>query len=138
MPHHNGFLSIDELVNNQGELALILEFDHTQNVCNIEACAQLPADATQKELAAAYFSLCDSNSPTLSPFFSDSDANTPCANAARVFIINSRTPLAIFAGKKYKPVARKIRPIETELPSRFRIIRDIKGDPLANLPQLSS
>jgi len=113
VPHCDGFLSIDELVNNQGELALILEFDHTLNVINIEACTQLPADATQKELAATYFLLCDSDSPTLSPFFSDSDVNV-----ARIFIIDSRTPLAIFVGKKYKPVACKIRPIETELPSR--------------------
>ncbi len=92
----------------------------------------------QKELMATYFSLCDSDSPTISPFFSNSDANVPRVNAVRVFIINSRTPLTIFTGKKYKPVARKIRPIETELPSCFRIIRDIKGDPLTNLPQLSS
>ena len=138
VPHHDGFLSINELVNNQGELALILKFDHTQNVFNIEACAQLLADVTQKELMATYFLLCDSDSPTLSPFFSDSDVNVPRANTVHISIIDSRTPLTIFAGKKYKPVAQKIRPIETELPSHFRIIHNIKGDPLANLLQLSS
>ena len=45
-------------------------------------------------------------------------------------------PIAIFAGKKYKPVALKIRPIKTKLPSRFHIIREIKGDPLKDLPKL--
>lgn len=38
--------------------------------------------------------------------------------------------------KKYKPVALKVRPIIGELPDRFRIIRNIAGDPLANLPIL--
>ena len=54
-----------------------------------------------------------------------------------IFSLETRTPLAIFAGKKYKPVARKIRPIETELPSQFRIIRDIKGNLLEILPHLN-
>ena len=49
---------------------------------------------------------------------------------------NAKPPTAIFAGKKYKPVALKICPIKTELPSHFRIIHEIKGDPLENLPQL--
>jgi len=42
-----------------------------------------------------------------------------------------------FLKKKYKPVARKVRPVITEIPERFRIIRDIKGDPLAGLPTLN-
>ena len=39
-------------------------------------------------------------------------------------------------GKKYKPVALKVRPVETELPSRFRIVHNIKGDPLKDIPLL--
>ena len=38
---------------------------------------------------------------------------------------------------KYKPVAQKIKPVIQELPSQFRIIREIKGDPLAEIPRLS-
>ena len=38
---------------------------------------------------------------------------------------------------KYKPVAQKVKPVIQELPSKFRIIRDIKGDPLAGMPELS-
>lgn len=38
--------------------------------------------------------------------------------------------------KKYKPVALKVRPIIGELPDKFRIIRQIIGDPLAGLPIL--
>lgn len=47
-------------------------------------------------------------------------------------------PSAILAGqkKKYKPVALKVRPIKTDLPSHFRIIRNITGDPLADMPRV--
>ena len=38
---------------------------------------------------------------------------------------------------KYKPVALKVKPVIQELPSKFRIIREIKGDPLAEMPKLS-
>ena len=48
----------------------------------------------------------------------------------------AKPPLAIYVGKKYKPVALKVRPVATELPSRFRVVREIKGDPLENIPQL--
>jgi len=39
--------------------------------------------------------------------------------------------------KKYKPVAQKIRPVYQDLPDKFRIIHDIKGDPLNTLPKLN-
>ena len=42
---------------------------------------------------------------------------------------------AVFA-KKYKPVALKVKPVLGELPEEYRIVREIKGDPLANMPKL--
>jgi len=36
----------------------------------------------------------------------------------------------------YKPVAKKIRPVATELPEHYCIVRNIKGDPLRDLPTL--
>ena len=38
---------------------------------------------------------------------------------------------------KYKPVALKTRPVVQELPAKFRIKREIIGDPLAEMPKLS-
>ncbi|KAJ7110550.1 hypothetical protein C8R44DRAFT_634056, partial [Mycena epipterygia] len=38
--------------------------------------------------------------------------------------------VSVFAGKKYKPVGLKVRPVYTELPDQYRIRREIKGDPL--------
>jgi hypothetical protein len=43
----------------------------------------------------------------------------------------------VFAGKKYKPVALKVRPVYTDLPERFRIKREIKGNPLEGMPGLA-
>ena len=109
---------------------------------SIAACAPLPQDTKPADLAAAYLSLCDADGPLLYNFFhsttADADKNSlePRMKAREYTILNARTPLAIFAGKKYKPVALKIRPVETELPSRFRITRDIKGDPLKDMPTL--
>src|SRR5216684_859630 len=40
-------------------------------------------------------------------------------------------------GKKYKPVTLKVRPVEMELPSRFQITQEIKGNPLKNIPMLA-
>lgn len=46
---------------------------------------------------------------------------------------------SIFVGakKKYKPVHLKTRPILAELLQEYRIIRDIKGDPLTNMPTIN-
>ncbi|KAI0958351.1 hypothetical protein AcV7_004191 [Taiwanofungus camphoratus] len=40
--------------------------------------------------------------------------------------------------KKYKPVVLKTRPILGAVPEQFRIIRNIKGDPLSIMPVLSA
>ena len=38
--------------------------------------------------------------------------------------------------KKYKPVAKKIKPVIAELPEKYRIVQNIVGDPLENMPSL--
>jgi len=109
---------------------------------SIAACAPLPQNTKPADVAAAYLSLCDTDQPPLFNFFHaetlDSDQSTleRRCKAREYTLLEGRTPLAIFAGKKYKPVALKIRPVETELPSRFRITREVKGDPLKDMPTL--
>ena len=130
-------------MNNQGELAIALEYDSENNNMYIEACAQLLADTTQKELAAAYISLCQEDTPIFSSFCSTNQSESQAERSAtppttvHIQPPSTRTPLAIFAGKKYKPVTCKIRPIETELPSWFHIIRDIRGDLLQDMLRLN-
>jgi len=133
-------LSIEDLVPHQGELTITLEFDPSEKQVSVEACAPLPANTMQQEIAAAYISLCDAETPifNLSSLSSQLCNSSSLSQNATLYVSFSKTklPLAIFAGKKYKPVALKIHPIKTELPSRFHIIREIKGDPLQGLPQL--
>jgi hypothetical protein len=40
--------------------------------------------------------------------------------------------------KKYKPVDLKVQPVYGTLPEEFCIVRNIKGDPLARMPELST
>jgi hypothetical protein len=42
----------------------------------------------------------------------------------------------VFAGKKYKPVALKVRPVFQDQPEEFRIERNIVGDPLEGMRPL--
>ena len=45
--------------------------------------------------------------------------------------------VSVFASKKYKPVALKVKPVYVELPEQFRIKREIRGDPLEAMPCLN-
>jgi hypothetical protein len=55
------------------------------------------------------------------------------------FRTSSDTLYPIFAAtkKKYKPIALKVHPVITNLPDCFRIIQNIIGDPLKNMPLLN-
>jgi hypothetical protein len=47
------------------------------------------------------------------------------------------TPQGVVAKKKYKPVAKKVKLVVTTLPGQYRIVREIKGDPLEKMPELA-
>src|SRR5277367_2582255 len=72
----------------------------------------------------------DSLSTSSTPSFFIPVATVPQSSSKKV-------PIFISAKKKYKPVARKVRPVLEDLPGKFRIIRNIIGDPLAGLPTLN-
>jgi hypothetical protein len=126
------------LAVGQGELAISVEYNADTKDLGIAACAPLPSDPQPADIAATYLSLCDTDGPQLFQYFHTIDraSATPALKAQSYTILNARTPLAIYVGKKYKPVALKIRPVETELPSRFRITRKVIGDPLKDIPTL--
>ena len=46
------------------------------------------------------------------------------------------TRKGISTKKKYKPIALKVRPVAAKLPARFRIVQNIIGNPLADMPVL--
>ena len=129
-------MSLDDLASSQGELALSLDYDSDSEFLSIEACAPLPQDTQRNDLAVAYISLCDLDFPPMhSILFSNSSTTN---DTFPIEFRNAQTPLAIYTGKKYKLVALKVRPVETELLSRFQITRNIKGDPLKDIPTLSA
>src|SRR5713226_1929560 len=68
-PTKPGFLSIDDLVTDQGELAICFEFDHQTQTAAIEACTTLVPDTKPANIAVAYFTLCDSDSPSFDSYF---------------------------------------------------------------------
>jgi hypothetical protein len=47
------------------------------------------------------------------------------------------TRKGVVTKKKYKPVAKKVKPVIASVPNEFRIERNIIGDPLEELPTLS-
>ena len=106
----SGFLSIEDLADSQGELAISLDFNSDTQALSIEACAPLPQNTTQNDIAAAYLSLCNSDSPLFSNFFlSDTQNQSESRRVPPTYtFLNTRTPLAIYVGKKYKPVALKV------------------------------
>jgi hypothetical protein len=74
---------------------------------------------------------------------SSSSVRTNSSISPQTLLVPVDTPYTLdpqastFANRKYKPVARKIRPVIADLPDKFRITRNIVGDPLADMPQLS-
>lgn len=76
----------------------------------------------------------------------DSPSDTPSSSASSSSPLDPSVPrrpppetfAPLFATqkKKYKPVAKKTKPISTALPEKFHIVRNIIGDPLENMPAL--
>ena len=130
------------MISDQGELALCISV--SEPTCDAQITAYTPLDTVHNPDSHidAYLHLShientkNNMSPTnsiipqfLSSIFSSTDSYfnlRPAVEGLR----------SVFAGKKYKPVAQKIRAVLADLPEKFRIIRNIVGDPLADMPTL--
>jgi hypothetical protein len=62
-------LSSNDLVKDQGELALSIEYDLVNHTTSLEACAILPDNTLQDKIVVAYVSLCDLASSTFDSLF---------------------------------------------------------------------
>jgi hypothetical protein len=152
------FSDIEELISDQRDVAIIVEEDpDTPGQFYISAYKEFNTDSpSEKDISYAYLSACDpvatqTDFTHVSPF--DSDTTSPILNFNTVYAVDGVPPthpypssnsidtlaqqVSVFVKCKYKPVLQKIRPIIAELPDRFRIVRNIVGDPLADLPTLS-
>ena len=77
---------------------------------------------SQRTLSMSYVRIAPDGSfldPTPSPLVSDISAAPPTETY------------------KYKPVAKKVKPVPTTLPEEFWTVRRIEGDPLADMPFIS-
>jgi hypothetical protein len=51
-------------------------------------------------------------------------------------LANDQTNESVGVYKKYKPVAKKVKPVPATLPEEFRVVRRMPHDPLASLPKV--
>jgi len=102
--------------------------------------SELSSPVTSDSCIDPYLSVCD-------PAFLESlvhfDPLSPYPSTSST-LFHSSAPLAqhsIFYGakakKKYKPVAKKVRSVVGPVPEEFRVVRNIIGDPLAEMPYLN-
>ena len=132
-----GFLRLEDLIRDQGDVALVVEYENKfPNSSTIIPFSEISSLPSPTDISLCYFEACDTNQCTNTRM--SEDRNREHSLRSTCTISSNDAPLATFAAKKkYKPVAQKVRPILDTLPSRFCIERNIIGDPLANLPTLS-
>jgi hypothetical protein len=113
-------------VERENDYALIISLDSVNSSAFVEAYTPIP-DPDLSTLSCIYLSVCD---------FPDTESSTFCntthtpANSL-TFASNHLAPytdLFLSTKKKYKPVAKKVRPVIRELPEKFHIERKIIGN----------
>jgi hypothetical protein len=148
-------------MNSQGDVALIIERDDQTGQCMIigETKPQDGLAFQEKELRDVYMeqaiperSLEDEDREKLYKYFCQTshvkDREKYSLQPRGVFgqvvewepegtVDPQPETVSVLATKKYKKVADKVRPVYQDLPEKFRIVRNITGDPLANMPKLS-
>ena len=147
------------MTESQGEIALVLEYNLVTDSVTVVSSRELgetyaTADKGTKErmLAFEYTQACElpknlarkidmekkrmRRAHTKIPGFTTEDLLGESEELVSVMVEGIVKRKGVVTKKKYKPVAKKVKPVVTELPGKYRIIREIKGDPLANMPVL--
>jgi hypothetical protein len=140
----NSFSQIEEETSETNQCACIITFDSTNSSIIIECTADIPNFDSSPHSSSASIStlyLSASNQfhvpQNASMVFTPMQTPTPKLFPSYVTSIDSTYPTFAATKKKYKPVAQKVQPVITELPDRFRIIQNIVGDPLTDMPTLN-
>jgi hypothetical protein len=121
------------------DIAAIIDVDAYTRSAQMLYVTSLESPISADSCIDPYLSACD-------PAFIDSlyhfDPSSPYPSFASSPPPFLSTPLqnSVFYGtkakKKYKPVAKKIRSVVGPVPEKFRVVRNIIGDPLAEMPPL--
>src|SRR6202453_2630182 len=124
-PH--GFSQIEELIDHNDDLAVIFSFNSINSSLYFEAYTLVPL-FSPSVLSRIYLSAC--NFPdSICNTFSRQDTPSTASQDLLPFV-----NLFLSQKKKYKPVAKRTRPVIAKLLDKFRIVRKINSDPLADFP----
>lgn len=148
------------MIDGQGEVALVVDFNEKDQTLKVAAFTVSGGDGftsaglmnAMVDQAMTEIKMEDADREKLTKFFAQRHGGkqlftqeyVPNKTSASTTASNNNSPgnkspkekVAQFVGKKYKPVAQKVRPIYGDLPDKFRIKREILGDPLKDLPTL--
>ena len=151
--------TFEELTEHQGEIALVLEYNSIDKSVTIISVTELGEDFSKEDqeiqnwkLAFQYALASDlledlgklemeqkrmCRAHTKIPGFSMGnllgEVEEKEVSVMKEGIVTRK---GVVTKKKYKLVAKKVKPIIAELPGQYRIIRDIKGDSLENMTEL--
>ena len=114
-------------------LALIVQHDAQTSAANAEAYTSFSVDNAQSldsELSHLYILTSD---PSIIAVRNTQTVPESATKSLLHKLISTNLSLK----KKYKPVAKKVKPVIGAVPEDFCIVRKIEGDPFTNLPDLS-
>ena len=130
--------NLEDSTSNGGEVALIFEYERNPERLSLRGYS-VPRQGqfTQAERRDAY--LADYMERNELPSLPRNRLQSYfLTNYSKEVKLGGDSPKeTVLAGKKYKPVALKVKPVYAELPEQYRITREIRGDPLQDLPILN-
>ncbi|KAJ8462363.1 hypothetical protein ONZ51_g10947 [Trametes cubensis] len=161
----NSFSRLEDLIPDQGEVTLVISSPPSKpDHFTIDAYTSLLPDFNHENLDLLYLSACDPSllgtdslcdpsfpyqqlynyTPNFDSLLFSSSAPAYLTENYTSFSIHSHVsqtppspiPIYVASKKKYKPVSKKVKLVLAPLPDQFRIVRDIKGNPLADMPPL--
>lgn len=138
--------SLDDFEESiEGEVACIIELNEQNEPYISEVLPVAVAEISTDELNLLYTAKSLDTGDTqekglltafLSQVVSPKGARSEVRSIGEIYGPPTEEEHILCLAKKYKPVALKVRPVLGDLPDRYRIRREIIGDPLHNLPQL--
>lgn len=140
-----GFSSLDELIRDRGEIAVSIgEGPEGQFYITAYQTRGESGTFSNKEVRDAYLNIALKNgnitgkpAEQLSNFFvSKVQTAQHYQSVSEIEVLREVQEGRLREVYKYKPVDKKIKPHLGTLPQDFRIVRDIKGNPLEGMPQL--
>ena len=103
-----GFLRLEDLIHDQGDVALVVEYENKfPNSSTIIAFSEILSSPSLTDISLCYFEAWDTNQCTKTRM--SEDRNREHSLQSTCTISSNDAPLTTFtAKKKYKPVTRKV------------------------------